>query len=46
MTCTHLLGDLVCTRTTDHDPDAVGGHTYQSSHGSDVDDSHLEGGHG
>jgi hypothetical protein len=44
--CTHRLGALVCDRTTAHDPDAVGGHTYSSASGSSVDDRHTEGGHG
>lgn len=39
-------GDLVCTRTDDHDPDAIGGHTYMSSSGSHVNDRHADGGHG
>lgn len=34
------LGRLRCTRTDAHDPNAVGGHTYQSSSGSDVPDRH------
>ena len=37
MTCTHRLNDgpLVCTRTTDHDPAADGGHTYAASDAAD-----------
>lgn len=46
--CQHRIagGELVCTRTDPHDPDAPGGHIYQSNSGSDVDDRHPEGGHG
>lgn len=33
------LGDLVCTRTDAHDPDAVGGHTYAASGAPDKHDA-------
>lgn len=40
MTCTHRLngGVLVCQRTDDHDPTAVGGHSYTASWASDPHD--------
>ncbi|WP_258562467.1 MULTISPECIES: hypothetical protein [Nocardioides] len=39
MTCTHrLAGDsLTCDRTTPHDPDAAGGHTYTSTSAGDAE---------
>lgn len=44
--CRHRMwsdpAGLQCSRPAGHQ----GGHTYQDSHGSDVDDHHLEGGHG
>lgn len=36
-------GDLVCIREDEH---GDRGHVYRSSTGSDVNDTHLEGGHG
>jgi hypothetical protein len=47
MTCDHHLWNdpdaACCDRTTDHDRDARGGHTYASATGSWVADKHLEG---
>lgn len=44
--CAHRLADgpLVCDRTTRHDEDVDGGHTYSST--SAGDDRHMDGGHG
>lgn len=50
MTCLHRRDNapdgMACTREDPHDADALGGHVYRSSSGSDVDDRHTEGGHG
>lgn len=48
--CTHRYDDnpdgMVCTRTTEHDPLAKGGHAYSASAGADLSNGTEQGGEG